>query len=113
MGSNQQLKVDITTISLDQPGFYLLLLNFNIPRSIVEENLPLSLEQVLIDVAKFLHHHFFPLPLYYQVTASYNLLNRETGDTRLFTGSFAPGSANTSSLSGDIFKTFRRDTFPG
>ena len=113
MGSNQQLKVDITTIGVDQPGFYLLLLNFNIPRSIVEENLPLSLEQVLIDVAKFLHHHFFPLPIYYQVTASYNLLNRETGDTRLFTGSFSPGSANISSLSGDIFKSFRRDTFPG
>ena len=112
MGSNQQLKVDITTVGLDQPGLYLLLLNFNIPSSIVENNLPLSLEQVLIDVARYLQDNFSLLDIYYQVTASYNLLNRETGDTRLFTGSFSPGSAHASSLSGDIFKLFKRDSFP-
>ena len=113
MTSNQQLKVDITTVGLDQPGSYLLLLNFNIPSSIVEDNLPLLLEHVLIEVAEFLQNNFSPLPIYYQVTASYNLLNRETGDTRLFTGSFCPGSAYISSLSGDIFELFERESFPG
>jgi len=110
MQSNQHIKVDITSVDATD-GSYLLLLNFNLPKTVVEDNVPVSKVQVLNDIVTYLEKHFSNLNIYYQVTASYNLTNKETGDKRLFTGSFCPSSANQASLSGPVFVTYSRDNF--
>ena len=109
--SNQVFKLDVTTLDAGERGKYLVMLNFNLPKSMVEDDEPHSLEQGLSDVANLLDQEFFPEPVYYQVTASYNLRHRHTGDERLFTGSFMPKSSQMSSLSGPIFRLFQKPTF--
>ena len=110
MQSNQHIKVDITTVDAGD-GSHLLLLNFNLPKTVVEDNVPVSQEQVLSDIVAYLDARFSDLLICYQVTASYSLIHRRTGDTRLFTGSFLPSSANLASLSGPLFTTYSSDTF--
>ena len=110
MQSNQHIKVDITSVDATDSS-YLLLLNFNLPKTVVEDNVPLSQAQVLNDIVAYLEKHFSNLNIYYQISASYNLTSKKTGDKRLFTGSFCPSSANQASLSGPVFITYSRDNF--
>lgn len=109
--SNQVLKMDVTTLDAGERDQYLLMVNFNIPVSVMQEDRPLTLDQVLTNVGDFLYWQFVPEPVFYQVTASYTLRHRHTGDERLFTGSFCPKTNNISSLSGSVFRFFSLDTF--
>ena len=111
MASDQVFKLDVTTLDTGEHEQYMLMLNFNVPKSILEDDQPLPLEQVLIDVADLLDQEFYPEPVYFQVTASYNLRHRHTGDERLFTGSFCPKTSQISSLSGPVFRHFQKATF--
>ena len=109
--NNQLFKLDVTTLDAGEHEMYMLMLNFNIPRSVVEEDQPFTLEEALGDVVLFLDREFSPEPIYYQVTASYYLRHRQSGDERLFTGSFCPKAAHATSLSGPVFRLFEGDTF--
>ena len=106
MSGMQQLKVDITTLDLLNSQYCTLVLNFNIPASIVEENVPFTFNQVLVNIAEFLVRHFSANNVLFQVTASYYLVHSRTADRRLWTGSFNPANNQSSTLSGNIFESF-------
>ena len=99
-------KVDITQISIDRSSEYLALLNFNIPADV-------DLEACLRDVQSFIDRHFAPpQPRFtYQVTASYRLRRPDTGEDRVWTGSFVAGSDQCCSLSGNSFTVYDAATF--
>ena len=109
--NNQLFKLDVTTLDAGEHEMYMLMLNFNIPKSVVEEDQPFSLEEATEDVALFVDNQFLLEPVFYQVTASYYLRHRQSGDERLFTGSFCPKANHTTSLSGPVFRLLRGATF--
>ena len=110
MSTVHDLKVDITSLDFpeERANSCLVCLNFNIPKRTHDNHQ--ELYQILGDISNFLTRHFLPdNRVSYQVTASYYLRNRLTGDERLWTGSFFPG--NRSSLSGQFFQNFHQQTF--
>ena len=107
MSGVQQLKVDITTLDLSDPKYCTLVLNFNVPASIVENNVPHTYNQVLENIAQFIEQHFNTTSVIFQVTASYYLVHSQTADSRLWTGSFNPANNQSSTLSGNIFESYQ------
>lgn len=111
MATVHDTKVDITAVNMtDQNNVQatLVCLNFNIPK-LIQENAQ-QFQQILSDISAFLENNFMPdNEISFQVTASYYLRNRITGEERLWTGSFFPG--NQVSLSGNFFHLFRPQTF--
>lgn len=78
------LKVDQTL--LQQNDTYLLVSNINIPISEFE-----NLEQVLDRVKQFIAQDYNNVQnIFYQVCATYNLRNTDTGEIRHWSGSFNP-----------------------
>ena len=100
-------KVDITQIAIENSSNFLALLNFNVPA-----HHP-NIEACLADIVSFLDRHFqAPQPQFtYQVTASYYLQKPDTGEERLWTGSFVAGSDQNCSLSGPFFLVYERNSF--
>ena len=107
MSGVTQLKLDVTTLRKTEENTVPVILNFNIPASVVEDNVPQTFDQVLNNIAEFLVKHFHTRDVIFQVTASYYLEHAETGDRRLWTGSFYPVGNHSSSLSGPIFQAFQ------
>ena len=106
MSGVQQLKLDVTTLSLEN-NTVPVVLNFNIPVSVVEENIPQPFDEVLNNIAECIKNNFDGgAEVLFQVTASYYLVHVETEDRRLWTGSFYPGGNHSASLSGVIFQAF-------
>ena len=58
MSGVQQLKVDITTLELEDPQYCTLILNFNIPASIVENNVPYTYDEVLDNISQYIVNNF-------------------------------------------------------
>ena len=106
MSSVQDIKVDITALNPEENQCPVIL-NFNIPSSVVEDNVPQSFDYVLDNIATYVGHHFLHDAVLFQLTASYYLVNTKTGDTRLWTGSFFPAGNHSASLSGPFFQAFR------
>ena len=91
--SIQHLKVDQTALYLN-PGEAVFITNINIPRRYLE-----NIRPVLERVFNFLLREYLGAPLVkYQLTAIYNLINRQTGDIRHWKGSFLPQENNYSSI---------------
>jgi hypothetical protein len=110
MSPVQDTKVDITSLDLtaDDSVSFLVCLNFNIPHH--KQADPVQFQDLLSDISQFLTLNFLPdNEVTFQVTASYYLKNRHTGEERLWTGSFFPG--NRVSLSGPYFQIFNPQTF--
>ena len=105
MSGVTQLKLDVTTLSTEN-NTVPIILNFNIPASVVEENVPQTFDQVLNNIAEFIERHFDTGGVIFQVTAAYYLVHVETEDRRLWTGSFYPIGNHSSSLSGQIFQAY-------
>ena len=106
MSGVQQLKVDITTLELEDPQYCTLILNFNIPASIVENNVPLTYNEVLENISQYIQNNFNTNNVLFQVTAAYYLVHSKTSDNRLWTGSFNPANNQSSTLSGHFFESF-------
>lgn len=101
-------KVDITKIAIERTNTCLALLNFNVP---VDHP---NFDGCLADIQSFLERHFpqnHEYHLTYQVTASYYLRRPDTGEERVWTGSFVAGSEQNCSLSGRNFLVYQRDSF--
>jgi hypothetical protein len=100
-------KVDITQVAVENSPNYLALLNFNIPADRPD------FDGCLQNIVGFLDRHFHqPQPRFtYQVTASYHLRKPDTGEERVWTGSFLAGSEQNCSLSGPLFLVYQRDSF--
>ena len=100
-------KVDITQIEVENTSNYLALLNFNVPADRPD------IDTCLLNIVGFLERHFpVPLPRFsYQVTASYFLQKPDTGEERVWTGSFIAGNDQNCSLSGPQFLLYERNSF--
>lgn len=108
----ETLKCDSTVIQNSQDGRnVILLLNFNLPSATVEEReveLPLRLTQI----KNFWEKHFHPaLEVYYQMSASYWLQHRTSGDQKRWVGSFFAKESQAASLTGPAFLKFTPSTF--
>ena len=100
-------KVDITQVEVENTSNYLALLNFNVPADRPD------IDTCLLNIVGFLERHFpVPLPRFsYQVTASYFLQKPDTGEERVWTGSFIAGNDQNCSLSGPQFLLYERNSF--
>jgi hypothetical protein len=81
-------KVDITQVAVENSPNYLALLNFNIPADRPD------FDGCLQNIVGFLH-----------------LRKPDTGEERVWTGSFLAGSEQNCSLSGPLFLVYQRDSF--
>ena len=102
----QQIKLDATSLRSENERVTVVL-NFNIPTSVVEEDEPVTFLEVLNNIATYLSHNFDTQQLVFQVTAAYYLSNKKNGNRQLWTGSFYPVGNHTSCLSGPVFQAFR------
>ena len=94
----QQLKVDQTAVSLNSREA-VFITNINIPLRDLD-----NIRPVLERVYTFLLKDYLGAPLVkYQLTAIYNLIHRQTGSIRHWSGSFLPHEDNLSSI--DTFHT--------
>ena len=118
MPGPQTLKVDATAISnnleRNGPQRFLVIFNVNIPEHIVygggngggQDSYPAVLERV----REFLKTEYSNVnEIYYQITATYYLVHKISGDTRLWTGSFFPKSSAVARLA--PFQRFNEITF--
>lgn len=97
----QDLKVDQTVLQSEHSGIFVT--NINIPESELG-----NLDSVLERVRLLIVNDYVNVPnVQYQVCASYELRNTETGDVRQWTGSFNPRGNQSNALSN--FQTFSRD----
>jgi hypothetical protein len=94
----QDLKVDQTFLQSDQIGIFIT--NINVP-----EHEFINLNNILERIRLLILSDYINVTnVQYQVCASYELRNSETGDVRQWTGSFNPTANESSALS--IFQTF-------
>ena len=108
----ETLKCDSTVIQNSQDGRnVILLLNFNLPRATVDQReveLPLRLTQI----KNFWEKHFYPaLDIYYQMSASYWLQHRTSGERKRWVGSFFARESRAASITGAAFLQFSPFTF--
>ncbi len=101
MLSIHSLKVDCTALPNDtrNRSQYLIVQNVNIPEGMVYD--PIEFPTVLQRVQDYLTAEFSRpqlIPVYFQITAAYNLVHKTTGATRLWTGSFFPRGNSVASL---------------
>lgn len=91
--NNQLLKVDQTCLPSEHYG--ILVSNINIPESEFE-----NLDSVIERARQFIILDYSEVPnVQYRVCATYTLRNAETGDLRIWTGSFNPRNNETNALS--------------
>lgn len=104
-----QLKVDAACLPIsDRPNSdYIIIYNVNIPIEYFDNDA--SAVNVLERVRDLLNTDFFNLQVAFQITASYQLLHRLTGQLRTWTGSFSVRNNAPAQISG--FELFNRDTF--
>lgn len=107
----QHLKLDVTTLEIRGGSEYLAVLNFNVPADQVDD--AGRFEHLLGRLANYLDSEFGNqnLRVAYQITSSYYLSHRDTGDERQWTGSFLASQNLSSSLSGPGFRLYDRESF--
>jgi hypothetical protein len=104
-----ELKVDALSVPLTDSlrTDYIIIYNINIP--IEYFNNAEEGYQVLNKVRNLLLRDFYDSVVSYQITASYQLRNTQTGELRTWTGSFNARNNAPAQLSG--FEIFDNDTF--
>ena len=106
-----QLKCDITLLPNSQDGTRaILLINFNLPKLVVEDR-QVELPHRLGQIVNFLTEHFATETIYYQISSSYWIQKRDTGDIRRWVGSFFAKNTAAASISGAAFLEFHPGTF--
>ena len=91
--SIQELKVDQTVVTVN-PVESVFITNINIPLSDLD-----NIRPILERVYAFLVRDYLGAPLVkYQLTATYNLVHRESGALRHWKGSFLPREDNNSTI---------------
>jgi len=95
MPGHQTLKVDATALFFpekDRENKFLVIFNVNVPERIVNDDneYPLVLERIRdLLIAEFQVDNNVG-PIYYQITATYYLVHKISGASRVWTGSFFP-----------------------
>jgi hypothetical protein len=98
-----QFKIDIASLE-DGPVARLVLYNVNLPRRLWQD------EQSLVRIRDIVTRDFGEVAgVYFQLSATYTLANRETGEIRIWSGSFNPRNRDISELTSH--STFEPDTF--
>lgn len=105
-GSNV-LKVDATAITDTENRAYTVIYNVNIPEDIIDD---VNERRDILERTRSLIDDDFPnIPVYYQITACYDLMNKVTGFTVRWTGSFFSENNGPSQLT--PFQRFESGTF--
>jgi hypothetical protein len=98
-----QFKVDIASLA-DGPAARLVLYNVNIPRRLWQD------EPSMVRVRDIVVRDFGNVSgVYFQLSATYTLVNRETGEIRTWSGSFNPRNRDICELTSHL--SFEPDTF--
>ena len=109
MSTRYDLKLDVCVADTDGGRFALLILNFNIPYTLVcidDQYL-----NILEDISNYLEQHFgLQQTVSFQTTATYVLRNTLTGEERVWTGSYFHAGPQKTILSGPNFYEFDRRT---
>ena len=106
------LKCDITALTNSQQmSSAIVLLNFNLPRIVVEDNRDTELKQRLEEIKLFLLENFNTLPISYQLSASYWLQHRISEARYRWAGSFFARDLEAASISGSVFLKFNPVNF--
>lgn len=105
-----QLKVDATALYREQRlGVgYLMIFNVNVPVRYMQNQV--DKRNIFSRVNNLLRREFANTNLRVQTTASYTLINRDTGATRIWSGSFWPGQHNQLAIIRD-FHSFQQGSF--
>jgi hypothetical protein len=91
-----QFKFDIASLK-DGPAARLVLYNVNIPRRLWQD------EPSIIRVRDIVARDFGNVSgIYFQLSATYTLVNRETGEIRTWSGSFNPRNRDISKLTSHL-----------
>lgn len=102
---HQSLKVNATALRVaEEPGFFVLIYNVNIP--IGDFGNP----DVARRVVDFLEQDFATSPAFYQLTATYFLQNRVTGQEKFWSGSFFPAGNARAAAANPAFQLLERGT---
>ena len=106
------LKCDVTALpNSQQLSTAILILNFNLPKNVIEDNRNIELKQRLDEIKLYLLLNFGTLAISYQLSASYWLKNRISEDRYRWTGSFFARDLEAASISGSVFLNFDPTTF--
>lgn len=108
--ANQLVKVDLTALPFVEAS-YLVFINFTLSVQECEDRAILALCAQLIE--EYLQRHVLTagVSVGFQITASFKLTHSDTGETKLFTGSFFNTSSVMNSLSGNQFFPYRPESF--
>ena len=94
--TRNDLKVDATTLKDEDSS--LVLFNINVPLRIVQGN-PNEFYNTCVQIGQFISDNFHANDsVYFQVTASYYKINKQTGEGRLWGGSFSPRANSVAQL---------------
>ena len=106
--TRNDLKVDATTLKDEDSS--LVLFNINVPLRIVQGN-PNEFYNTCVQIGQFISDNFHANDsIYFQVTASYYIINKQTGEGRLWGGSFSPRANSVAQLL--PFQQYINNTFP-
>jgi hypothetical protein len=105
--TRNDLKVDATTLKEDNS--YIVFFNINVPLRIVEGSEDTFMETCQ-RIGQFLNRNFtLQEAVYFQVTATYYIVNKKTGHGRLWGGSFSPRANSVAELA--PFQRYNTNTF--
>jgi hypothetical protein len=106
--TRNDLKVDATTLRGDRS--LIVFFNINIPLRIVQDS-QATLYNTCLQIEHFINDNFNATDaVYYQVTATYYIINKHTGEGRLWGGSFSPRANSVAQLS-PFQKYIQNNTF--
>lgn len=107
---HDRFKLDAAFVTINgRPDHRVVIFNFNVPLGLVDD--PATYEHIL----EQLRLNFPPgangtiTPLYFQITAVYTIIQRETNEERLWLGSFNPRARELSQVT--VFRPLDRLTF--
>ena len=108
---HQDFKLDGAAIlDFQNPNERVIVYNFNVPVERTQDPVTFETIRQQIDIdfpqasrARVVH------PLYFQISAVYSLINRETNEERLWQGSFNPRARDLSQIT--VFRPYDPETF--
>lgn len=110
---HEQFKLDAASLhDIDSPGQRIVVYHFNLPSATHTPHratFETVLRQVEQDFEPGQGQRHVVVPLYYQISAVYTLIHRETGQERYWQGSFNPRSRDLGQVS--PFRPFEPATF--
>lgn len=102
---HQSLKVNATALRLqEEQNAYILIYNVNIPVGVFGQ------PNVIQRIVDLLEEDFAGGQAYYQISATYYLQNRVTGQERFWAGSFFPQGNARGAVANSVFLPLERDS---